>query len=493
MRLLETLREIEEEELHSFYMPGHKRHPDFIKKLENLVNLDITEIPKADHLHDPKSCILETQKTIASFYGSGDSRVLINGSTVGILSMIIGSLDEGDHVLLNRNAHKSIYNAVEFAKLRPHYYLPEYDDYLGIVTDYDLNKIKEMIVKSPDIKAVILTYPTYEGICMSIEPIISFCHERNILVLVDEAHGAHFKLNSDYPESALDLGADIVVQSFHKTLPALTQTACLHYGKHLFQTEMGLRIIKQVDDCLKTFQSSSPSYVLMASVDVMMTLILEKGNAWSQRLIESTNEFYDHTKDLKTMSFYQTDLKKDPSKLVLMVNPAYYESGSWDGEVISTRLRDQYRIQVEYETKTMLLFMSSICSDLADFKALEEALLELDQQRIQTFKNKVLNKETLVLDQSNAGGLFQYKKQYEQIVSLDHQVYMPYEVKRKPHKIVAVEDAVGEVSVEFLTPYPPGIPICVPGELITQETIDLLKQLLKEELTQLTILERRLG
>lgn len=493
MRLLETLREIEEEDLHSFYMPGHKRHPDFIKKLENLVNLDITEIPKADHLHDPKSCILETQKTIVSFYGSGDSRVLINGSTVGILSMIIGSLDEGDHVLLNRNAHKSIYNAIEFAKLRPHYYLPEYDDYLGIVTDYDLNKIKETILRQPEIKAVILTYPTYEGICMSIKPIISFCHERNILVLVDEAHGAHFKLSSDYPESALDLGADIVVQSFHKTLPALTQTACLHYGKHLFQTEMGLRIIKQVDNCLKTFQSSSPSYILMASVDVMMSLILEKGNAWSERLIESTNELYKHTRGLETMSFYQTDLKEDPTKLVLMVNPDHYEEGSWDGEVISTSLRDQYHIQVEYETKTMLLFMSSICNDPADFKALEDALLEMDQLRLQAVKTKALNKDTFALERSNTGALFQYKNQYEQIVRLDHQVYMPFEVKRKPYKEVTVEEAVGEISVEFLTPYPPGIPICVPGELITQETIDLLKQLLKEELTQLKILERRLG
>ncbi len=488
MRLLEALRTIEEEQLHSFYMPGHKRHPKFIKKLEDVVQLDITEIPKADHLHEPKSCILETQNLIASIYESGSSRILVNGSTVGLLSMIIGSLDEGDAVLLNRNAHKSIYNAVTLAKLKPYYYLPEYDDYMGIVIGYDMDKIYSILKTTPSIKAVILTYPTYEGICMDLKCVIDFCHEHDVLVLVDEAHGAHLKLNSDWPMSALDLGADIVVQSFHKTLPALTQTACLHYGKHLLKTTRGNQIIEQVDDCLKTFQTSSPSYVLMASVDAMLDLMLEDGNRWSEALISQIKWLYEETKFLKTISFYQTKLTKDPSKLMLQIHPDFYEEGVWDGEILSRFLREIDHIQVEYETRTMLLFMTSICNDQSDFEALARALKRLDQWRIgevlkSNFKSEAQMKQT---------AKFNFIKLYEGLVKPEIQVYLPYEIKRKAYKEVIAEAAIGEISAEFVTPYPPGIPICVPGESITQGAVDLLRTLLGADLTKIKILERSL-
>ncbi|GAU76862.1 aminotransferase class I/II-fold pyridoxal phosphate-dependent enzyme [Fusibacter sp. 3D3] len=488
MRLLESLRSIEEEQLHSFYMPGHKRHPKFIEKLENIIKLDITEIPKADHLHAPKSCILETQKLIASMYESGTSRLLINGSTVGILSMIIGSLDEGDQVLLNRNAHKSVYNAVSIAKLKPHYYLPEYDDYMGIVIGYDMDDIKAILNDNRAIKAVILTYPTYEGICMDIKCIIEFCHERHIWVLVDEAHGAHLKLNSDGPLSALDLGADIVVQSFHKTLPALTQTACLHYGRHMTKTIEGNRIVHQVDDCLKTFQTSSPSYVLMASVDAMLDLIQEEGKRWCEVLALQIERLYEETKSLKTISFYHTKRTKDPSKLMLQIHPDFYEEGIWDGETISKKMRAIYHIQVEYETQTMLLFMTSICNDPSDFEVLAEALKALDQLRMDEVSNGHFNFK----GQEKQRAKFNFAKQYKSLVQSENQVYLPHEVKRRAFSEVTPEAAIGEISADFITPYPPGIPICVPGERITHEAIDLLKALLGTELTKIKILERSL-
>lgn len=488
MRLLEALRTIEEEQLHPFYMPGHKRHPNFIKKLENLIQLDITEIPKADHLHEPKSCILETQNLIASIYESASSRILINGSTVGLLSMIIGSLDEGDSVLMNRNAHKSIYNAISVAKLKPYYYLPEYDDYIGIVIGYDTEEICSILNNNAAIKAVILTYPTYEGICMDLKCVIEFCHKRNILVLVDEAHGAHLKLNSAWPISALDLGADIVVQSFHKTLPALTQTACLHYGKHMIETIRGKQIIRQVDDCLKTFQTSSPSYVLMASVDAMLDLILEEGKLWSEELTSQIEWLYEEANSLKTISFYHTKLTKDPSKLLLQIHPDFYEEGIWDGEILSKHLREIAHIQVEYETRTMLLFMTSICNDQSDFAALAKALKQLDQLRI----GEIPNEHFKLKAHFKQSEKFNFVKLYEGLVKPEIQVYLPYEVKRKAYEEVMVEAAIGEISADFMTPYPPGIPILVPGERITQGAVDLLKTLLGAELTKIKILERSL-
>ncbi|MBF4693230.1 aminotransferase class I/II-fold pyridoxal phosphate-dependent enzyme [Fusibacter ferrireducens] len=488
MRLLEALRAIESEQLHSFYMPGHKKHPQFIKKLENLIHLDITEIPKADHLHEPKGCILETQNLIASTYESGASRLLVNGSTVGLLSMIIGSLDEGDAVLINRNAHKSVYNAITFAKLKPYYYLPEYDDYMGIVVDYDVERICSILKENTHIKAVILTYPTYEGVCMALKRVIDFSHERNILVLVDEAHGAHLKFNSEWPISALDLGADIVVQSFHKTLPALTQTACLHYGKHLTESMRGKQIIQQVDDCLKTFQTSSPSYVLMASVDAMLDLMLEEGKLWSEELTSQIEWLYKETQDLKTIAFYHTKVKKDPSKLLLQIHPDFYEEGVWDGEVLSKCLREMAHIQVEYETQTILLFMTSICNDHSDFEALANALKTLDKLRIFELSSESIKSEARLKQSSK----FNFVKLYEGLIKSEIQIYLPHEVKRKTYTEVMAEAAIGEISADFITPYPPGIPILVPGERITQGAVDLLKILLGAELKKIKILERSL-
>lgn len=465
MRLLEALRKIESEKLHVFHMPGHKRHPKFMNLLDGILELDITEIPGADHLHDSKSCLLETRRTIEQMYNSHQSRILVNGSTVGILSMIMGCLAEGQGVLINRNAHKSVYNALEIGKLKPYFYSPQYDGELGIVTEYNTDEIFRVLASKTDIGAVVLTYPTYEGLCYDIKSIIDYCHGRDILVLVDEAHGAHFVLSESYPKSALELGADIVIHSFHKTLPAMTQTACLHFGKSMLKRP---ELIDSVDYYLKSLQTSSPSYPLMASIDAMLMIMTEDGKLLSKQLTERTKAMYEALSDLKTLSLYRFDVQ-DLTKIIIRVNPEFYKKGQWDGEVLSKRLRSQYRIQVEYETDLMLLCMSSISSSQDDFDALVKALLELDYERSKTY-----DANPIEVIQSDSAAI---KHLYGEMLKPENQILLPHQVRRMPYELIPVEHAMNRISADYVIPYPPGIPICIPGERVTASTINLIERL----------------
>ncbi|HAS73750.1 MAG TPA: lysine decarboxylase, partial [Clostridiales bacterium UBA8960] len=194
MRLLKTLKQLNEDKRISFHMPGHKSGRDLFQGQQDLLSFDITEIPGADNLHDASGCILETEQAISNFYGSKQSKMLVGGSTVGILSMILGLTQHGDGILVNRNAHKSVYNAIEMNNLIPIYLYPEIDDDLGIPVSLHVDQIDERL---KSVKICVLTYPTYEGLCYPIEEIISGCKKHRIPVLVDEAHGAHLILNRD--------------------------------------------------------------------------------------------------------------------------------------------------------------------------------------------------------------------------------------------------------------------------------------------------------
>lgn len=457
MRLLKALNNIKDEQLISFHMPGHKNGRFMFNGAEPLLAYDITEIPDADHLHDAHGCIAETEQTLAALYGAHRSRLLVGGSTVGILSMILGTTQPGDKILLNRNAHKSVYNAIEMNGLIPVYLFPEMDDYLGIPTDLRINNLNF----EQDVKICVLTYPTYEGLCYSIKDIIDKCHAFNIPVLVDEAHGAHLFLHENGPKSSLDLGADLVVQSFHKTLPAMTQTAGLHFSKQSILTEFQL---SRVDWYLKSLQSSSPSYLLMASVDSMIDVICDVGTKRSQALALEILSLYETIESLKCIGTHRFDAM-DITKVILTIRKDYYKPGVSDGYTISNKLRVDYGIQSEYDSKTMVLLMTSFCNEASDFEALKVALMRLDRHII----NELSDCSALQVESIN------YKTIYDAIASNETYRMRAYDAVQLPSTTVSIDDCIGEISAEYIIPYPPGIPILVPGERIHMATLKLFK------------------
>lgn len=450
MRLYEALKNIISENRLSFHMPGHKGGCGLYEGIESVLSFDITEIPGADNLHDPKTCILETEMAIADYYGAKESKILINGSTVGILSMILGTTRPGDKILVNRNAHKSVYNAIEINQLKPVYLYPKIDDYLGIPSNLSTSDLPSDRVLM-EVKACVLTYPTYEGLCYDIGMIIEKCHQLGIVVLVDEAHGAHLVLDDNGPKSALKLGADVVVQSFHKTLPAMTQTAGLHFGKQsLLTDEQKARI----EWYLGSLQSSSPSYVLMASVDQMLSVMERNGKIRYAQIKNDVETFKKRIQGLKSLKIHTFDTM-DVTKLIVEIKPEYYNPSVWNGYKLSELLRNTYKIECEYDSKTFVLLILSICNTSENLVQLAYALKNMDDQCI---KFNDLNAH-----------IAPYKSVYQSISDSQHVLMSAYEAKTYVSEFVDIELCVGRISSEYVIPYPPGIPILVPGERIVKE------------------------
>ena len=470
MRLREAIQNIYNEKLVSFHMPGHKNGQGIPASAFMNLAYDITEIPGSDHLHDPEGCILETEKAISSFYGSSESKILINGSTVGILSMIMGLTQPGDRILINRNAHKSVYNAIEIQQLTPVYYFLEYDAELGIPRSINIEKFDAL---TRDIKICLLTYPTYEGLCYEIDQLIDLCHKKGIPVVVDEAHGAHLILHKDGPKSALELGADVVVQSFHKTLPAMTQTACVHFSK---SSILSLKQEDRIKWYLKSLQTSSPSYILMLSIDYMLDVMAQEGIEKSDLLQENMLALQSALKDLKVLEVSRFD-HMDYSKFLLKIKRPFYEMGKVDGPCVSKLLRESYGIQVEYESTHFLLFMASMSNTSEDFIRVIKAINDLDDRYFDLYKDDV---QVETLDD----GYSKYKVFYDQYKYEEIYVCSAYEASRMDDETVQRDHCEGRVSAEYVIPYPPGIPILVPGESITRDVINLFP----EELTHIRVL-----
>ena len=269
MYLFDKLNQYATEDYYPWHMPGHKRNLELMKNF-NPYAIDITEIDGFDNLHNAEDVILDSMNRAARLYHSKHTFYLVNGSTSGILTGISGCTNKGDKILMARNCHKAAYHAVLLNELEPVYLYPQYDDKKGIQCGYSAKYIKRMLIKNPDVSLIVLTSPTYEGVISEIGEICELAHERNIPVLVDEAHGAHFAFHEAFPTSAVDLGADVVIQSVHKTLPAFTQTALLHVNSNLADLD-------RIKTYSSIYQTSSPSYVLMAGIDKCIDMIEKEG------------------------------------------------------------------------------------------------------------------------------------------------------------------------------------------------------------------------
>ena len=310
--LVQALNQFKEKRPISFHVPGHKNGllSGLPEEMKSALQYDLTELEGLDDLHEPAGVIQEAEQRLSALYQSERSFFLVNGSTVGNLAMMYTACRPGDTVIVQRNAHKSIFHAIELTGAIPVFVSPSWDSHTNTPGAVRLAKIKEAIEEYPHAKAIVLTYPTYYGVAGSeLADIIQFSHELGIPVLVDEAHGAHFIGGNAFPQSALELGADVVVHSAHKTLPAMTMASFLHVRSTFLSPE-------RIAHYLGMLQSSSPSYLLMASLDDARAYLGSYTDGDQLEFLTNRQSFIDNLLTIPALRIVETD---DPLKLMLRV------------------------------------------------------------------------------------------------------------------------------------------------------------------------------
>ncbi len=462
-----------------FHMPGHKRNPDFMA-MPPIYRTDITEIDGFDNLHHARGILLKAQERAARVRGSRRAWFLVNGSTCGILAAISACTEPGGRILVARNAHKAVYNAIELRELNPVYLYPEIHEGCGIYKAVDPDQVKALLEKYPGIQAVVITSPTYEGVTSDMGAIAQVVHDFNIPLIVDSAHGAHLGYEEHFLPSSVSLGADVVIESLHKTLPSMTQTALLHQCSDRVSSRL-------LEKYLTMFETSSPSYVMMAAMDQCMALLEDRKAELFKGFYQRLENFYQDCEDLKQIRLMnEMDLctvpgsSFDRSKLVLWVRRAP-GLGPW----LYDRLREDFYLQLEMASADYALAMTSICDTVQGFDRLKAALEALDR-KLDQMPEKVLNQ---ALDQKltraadpvgfsapavevrdgKPGGRESFLGPETPVISSARAALCP--VTPRPLK-----DAAGHLSGAYLYIYPPGIPLLVPGEQITQEILALIRR-----------------
>lgn len=422
MTLLEHLKQYTQTTL-PMHMPGGKRR--FASELP--YQWDVTEVEGTDDLHDPHGILLEMQSRAASLWGAEQSFVLVNGSTGGILSAISATGDGG--VLMGRNCHKSVYNAVSLCRREARYLLPTEGEILPA-------HVEQALTDNATVTTLVITSPTYEGVISDIKSISEICHRHGVTLIVDEAHGAH--LGFAFGESAVQQGADIVIQSLHKTLPALTQTAVLHCKKAFAPAIARENAV---------FESSSPSYILMASADECFAFLASE--AGKKAMADYKDNLLAVREKLKRKLTRFRLLKTpryDMGKLVILT-----DGTDMTGKALADALRQDYRIETEMALPRSLTAMTSVCDTEKELNAFAEAVLALDA--------RAKPEEAHPLPPP----------------SLPQKVCEPFELRGKEGKPCPMEEAIGEISLSYLWAYPPGIPLLVPGERVGKPLVDSLQ------------------
>ena len=458
-KLEEKLEKYFNENYLPMHMPGHKRN---IKLLGEKLpyKIDITEIEGFDDLHHPEGIIKEIEEKAKKIYKSKKSFILVNGSTCGILAGIRSVVNYGDKVLVARNSHKSVYNAIEVNGLKPIYVLPKIDKY-GINKNVEANDIEKILEKNKDIKLVIITSPTYEGVLSDIKAIVNIAHKYKVPVLVDEAHGAHLKFMENSNFEALNCGADIVIQSLHKTLPALTGTAILHIKGDLVKEE-------DVRRELSIFETSSPSYILISSIDECLDLIERNGKKLFLDYQENLKYFYNEAKALKKLKVLGNELLNNNNKKnIEEIEKKLYDFGkivvitkntNITGKELSDILRKDYKIEVEMASTYYIIAMTSICDNKESFERLLNASKEID-----------LKLKKVVEDNSASYEIQLPKKEMTINEALNSKKFMLENYK----------NLEGKISKEYIFAYPPGIPIITPGEVFDKNIINIIEKYMK--------------
>ena len=441
-------------------MPGHKRNKEIAQRtgVDLPYEIDITEITGFDDLHHADGIIKEAEEEAARLYHSEETHFLVNGSTVGILSAILGTTRRGDTILVARNCHKSVYHAIEMNGLHPVYLYPGYESREQMNTEVSVEDVKAALEADQKIRAVVLVSPTYDGVVSDIETIAAAVHAKGIPLIIDEAHGAHFGFHSYFPENAVKSGADLVINSLHKTLPSLTQTAIIHINGEIVDRE-------KVRRYLHMLQSSSPSYVLMASIDACIQLLKHDGEELFDQYVTWLSEVRAELKNLRQLRLIETE-HYDRSKILISVADAELTSHE-----LSRRLREDYHLEMEMTAGKYVLAMTSVGDTREGFDRLVNALLAIDEDLSRDVSRLDLRREQLV-------NVAVRRQNFTiQTNPLPHAqiIYNSETARELPGTFLSWQQAVGHIALEYAYLYPPGCPLTVPGERVSQEVADMLQ------------------
>lgn len=442
MRLLfDRLTEYGNNDFYGFHMPGHKRNESFLN-VELPYGIDITEIEGFDDLHHAHGILEEAQKRAARVFGAGETHFLVNGSTAGILSAVLGCTRKGDKILTARHCHKSVHHAIYMNELVPRYVYPEFDGSRHMNGEIRVEDVRKALEAEPDIRAVVIVSPNYDGVVSDVKAIAGAVHEFGIPLIVDEAHGAHFGFHPYFPRRSNALGADVVINSLHKTLPSLTQTALLHINEGY--ADRGR--IRRYQDML---QSSSPSYILMASLDACAAWLEREGSNGFETYVARLDALRTSLNGLCHLKVLTTE-NYDKSKIVISV-----DGTSMSSKELYYKLLNDYHLQMEMTAGTYVLAMTSVADTQEGFERLRDALMEID------------------------AGLTSSPETQESLeLPLLTQVLSPFEAEEKKDRegfeILPFEKSAGRISLEYAYLYPPGSPLVVPGEEISEKAAGLL-------------------
>lgn len=443
-----------------FHTPGHKQGRGIPAELRELLGemvfrADLTELPEVDNLHDPDGVILEAQELAAQAYGADRSWFLVNGSTCGVETLVLAVCDPGDRILLPRNCHKSAIAGVILSGATPVFMDPDYDQELGIAHGVTPETVERTLQAHPEAKGVLIVNPTYYGVCGDVVRIAEVVHAHGLPLLVDEAHGPHLAFHPELPISALEAGADLVVQSTHKVIAGMTQASLLHL--------QGSRIAaNRVRNILQLLQSTSPSYVLMMSLDVARRQMALEGEKLLQTTLELARTARQRLNGIPGISCFGLERlgqtpgfhALDETRLTVRVS----ELGMF-GFDAHDQINSRFHVQPEMSTLHNVVFIVSIGNT------------EWDLDRL------VRSFEVLAEEQGAANeGMGEKMQRLARIQRppLPPQALTPRQAFFAPIQRVPFQSAVGAICAEIISPYPPGIPILIPGEVVTQEAIDYL-------------------
>ncbi len=523
--ILKGLADLSAGPFYPMHMPGHKRR-ELVRGLPYC--LDITEIEGFDDLHNASGLLKDAMDRAAKLYGAGRTFFLTGGSTCGILAGIGAVAKHGDKVIVARNSHISVFHAAQVLGLRTVFVVPEYNEEFDLIGSMPPLRVEEALRKNPDAAAVVVTSPTYEGVLSDIKAIAALCHERGIPLIVDEAHGAHLTFYGPLPYceekrddasaddegascgicengaiegrdifkrnindifaglsgfSALNAGADIVIQSAHKTLPAMTQAAFLHLGKESLADAL------RVEGQLSIYETSSPSYVIMASLDECVSLMAGEGRelfiGYEEGLAELA-ERLSRMRKLKACVFKDGGLlgvfEKDPGKVLINGRGA-----GLSGEALAKILREDYSIETEMSCGFNVLALTSVCDTKEGLRRLSDALLGIDG-RAGKGKNTCYGSpaDDITEGRRNTYQAYPCSLSAEPTVmslipqnggaAFPEPLYTITQALEADFELMPIQDSGGRIAAEYLYLYPPGIPAIVPGEALTAESLALIKK-----------------
>ncbi len=439
--LYKALRALASSDVLPMHMPGHKRSERYA---ELGSAFDITEINGFDDLHDPHGIIKALEDRAALLWGAKRSHILVGGSTCGILAAVYAMTHRGDKIIMARGCHKSVYHAVELCGLEVIYVSSPVDKKTWISGSISPADIKTAIAENPDAALVIVTSPTYEGIISDIAEIARFTHEANIPLMVDEAHGAHLGMGG-FADGAVKNGADIVVQSLHKTLSCLTQTAVIHICSSRVSDAA-------ISHSLDVFETSSPSYLLMASVDKCISEVCNEGIAEWHNAAFAIAEKLEKMNNLQlhNMSSAPIAFGADISKFTVLTN------GKLSGFELAEVLRRDYKIEIEMASAGYIVAMSGMGDTPESLVRFADALLDIDR------RNALFDGSGIV---------------YPDVPPIPLSAMRICEAVSGTCEPLCAEFCIGKVSAEYIMAYPPGIPVIVPGEIFSREVVDYVSAL----------------